>query len=221
MEDKVREALKAGDAKAIDGMGSRARATLFKMISDAEEDLLFRRMAADTAIELYEDSIRHHDRLICLLLQDRVADAASLKNVQVSDIVSNVLCVVKNPRENAILRSIAVDVLVYTQRDKASDSTFTVIMGLKSLLSNEGVIPVVRVKIAEELPKLLRICDDKKKEEIKSALERASKSESSSVAFAAEDAIDAIKAIEQKEAEEKSSEECVDDQNPTLRLPRK
>jgi len=202
-EDKVRAALKDGDIKAIEEMGSRAKPALFKIMPAPEEDLLLRRFAADAVTSLYGNSIRVFDRILCLLLQDNVEEAASLGD----DAVLQILGIVKNRKENTLLRNIAVEVLVSIPKSPESYSSLSVVAALSSLLANEQEIPVLRVKIADELPKLARICDTAKMKLIKSALDKAAKSENSSVACSAEDALAQI---------DENLRTSIDDDNPTL-----
>jgi hypothetical protein len=190
----------------MEEMGSRAKPVLFKIIQDSEEDLLSRRFAADAAASLYGNSIRSYDRILCLLLQDKVGEAVSIGD----DAVIQVLGIAKNRKENTLLRSIAIEVLVSIPKSPESYSSLSVVAALSSLVASEQEVPVLRVKIADELPKLARICDAAKMKLIRSGLDKASNSQNSSVQFAAEEAIQLI---------ENGSGGFVDDDNPTLRIP--
>ena len=206
-EEKVRAALRAGNMEEIDGMGSRAKPMLFNIIQDREEDLAFRRMAADAATELYEN-IRLYDRILCFLLQDRVGDAAAFGKEAVDPVVG----VLKNTKENPLLRSIAVEVLVSIKQDEKDNRILTVVGAFSSLLAKEQEVPTLRAKIADEIPRLAGICDAAKMRMIRSALERAANSQNSGVAFAAEEAILLL---------ENGPNGCTDDESPTLRLSEK
>ncbi len=207
-EEKVRAALKEGDLKSIEEMGSRAKPALFKIIQDQDEELLSRRFAADAAMSLYGNGMRAYDRLLCLLLQDKVQDAASRGDVA----VLQVLGIVNNRKESTLLRNIAIEVVASINHGPESYSTLSVVAALSSLLANEQEVPVIRAKIADELPKLAKVCDPAKMKLMMSALEKAAKSEDSGVVSAAEDALVLI---------DENSRTCVDD-NPTLPVaPRK
>jgi hypothetical protein len=189
----------------MEEMGSRAKPVLFKIIQDSEEDLLSRRFAADAAASLYGNSIRSYDRILCLLLQDKVGEAVSIGD----DAVIQVLGIAKNRKENTLLRSIAIEVLVSIPKSPESYSSLSVVAALSSLVASEQEVPVLRVKIADELPKLARICDAAKMKLIRSGLDKASNSQNSSVQVAAEEAIQLI---------DNGSGGFVDDDNPTLRI---
>ena len=207
-EEKVKAALKEGDIGAIEEIGQRAKPVLFRIIQDTDEDFASRRFAADAVISLYGNNIRAYDRVLCLLLNENAVEAASLGD----EAVIPAFNMLKNRKENPFLRGMAVDLLVSIDYGQDSRFTLSVVAAFSSLLSNEQEAPILRVKMAEEFPKLTKICDPAKMRLMRSALEKAAQGEDSCVASAAEDALAQIN---------ENSHTCIDDDNPTLRLEKK
>lgn len=202
-EDRLRAALRDGDPKAIEEMGPRAKPVLFRMIQDTDEDFAMRRFAADSVISLYGTGIRSYDRVLCLLLNEKCAEAASLGD----DAAIPLLNILKNRKENLFLRGIAVEALVSIEYGPDSLFTLSAAAALSNLLANDMEAPVLRAKIADEMPRLARFCDDAKIRMISSGLEKAAKGENSCVASAAEDALERING---------NLGQGIDDDNPTL-----
>lgn len=201
-EEKVRAALRDGDPKAIEGLGPRAKPVLFRIIQDTDEDFAMRRFAADSIISLYGAGIRAYDRVLCLLLNEKCAEAASLGD----DAAIPLLNILKNRKESLLLRGIAVEALVSIEYAPNSLFTLSVAAALSNLLANELEAPALRAKIADEMPRLAGFCDDAKIRMISSGLEKAARGEDSCVASAAEDALEMLGM---------NIRDCIDD-NPTL-----